>query len=276
MSVRVEGKSDQLEENINSIVKQLKDIYLDCPENIVDKFSSLFAVVIDSEDMKPIENDFFGFCLKSKEIKVKDKIIKLTPFEGRVFYKLALSLGNVVHRDIIYKFLYNNYSEKETCVKVIDVYVSKINKSIIPHQLKIESSWGFGYKLTHSIPKLYVTNPNYKITINGETRKISDFLQEKEIDYKVFWSRVRVLGWDTYKAILEPRRHNRKENYVLNRFFTHNGEKKTIGQWAKELNLNRVTVRYRINNLKWPIEKAIFFEVNNNHGRHRAKKEINK
>jgi hypothetical protein len=52
-------------------------------------------------------------------------------------------------------------------------------------------------------------------------------------------------------------RYDQANNTRRNRFIEHNGETKTISQWAREKNLYPQTLYNRINILKWPHGKAI-------------------
>ncbi len=47
---------------------------------------------------------------------------------------------------------------------------------------------------------------------------------------------------------------NNKRNTV---WLTHNGKKQTISQWSDEFGISRITIWKRINNLHWPVSKAI-------------------
>lgn len=51
---------------------------------------------------------------------------------------------------------------------------------------------------------------------------------------------------------------NNKRNNIL---LTHNGETKTIAQWAEEVGLKRRTIRARIDQYGWTIEEALFTPV---------------
>ena len=46
-------------------------------------------------------------------------------------------------------------------------------------------------------------------------------------------------------------------NTNRNHFITYKGDTKTIAQWAEEVGLNYTTLRNRINDLNWTVEKAI-------------------
>lgn len=52
---------------------------------------------------------------------------------------------------------------------------------------------------------------------------------------------------------------NNKSN---NHFVTYKGKRKTVAQWCEELNLNYGTAVYRLNKLKWSVEKV--FESTDN------------
>lgn len=60
--------------------------------------------------------------------------------------------------------------------------------------------------------------------------------------------------WATYK---EQANNTRKNHYI-----TYNGETKTLTQWAEYLNIKPKTLSARINDYKWPIEKALTEELN--------------
>jgi len=55
--------------------------------------------------------------------------------------------------------------------------------------------------------------------------------------------------WASYKQ----QANNKRNNYLLTAF----GETKTITQWANEYNISLYTIKKRIEDLSWPIEKAI-------------------
>lgn len=53
-------------------------------------------------------------------------------------------------------------------------------------------------------------------------------------------------------------------NTRVNRIIEYNGKKKTLSEWAKELNINYSTLNNRINTNKWEIQKAFSQEVRKN------------
>jgi hypothetical protein len=59
--------------------------------------------------------------------------------------------------------------------------------------------------------------------------------------------------WATYK---EQANNTRKNHYI-----TYNGETKTLTQWAEYLGIKHKTLSARINDYKWPIEKALTQKV---------------
>jgi len=46
---------------------------------------------------------------------------------------------------------------------------------------------------------------------------------------------------------------NKRSNHLI----TFNGKTQTMAQWAEEVDIGPCTLRYRINNLHWPIERAL-------------------
>lgn len=56
---------------------------------------------------------------------------------------------------------------------------------------------------------------------------------------------------------LEQQNNKRNNNYI-----THNGETKSLAEWARELGLKHNTLWHRIMVYKWPLEKAMSGEVN--------------
>jgi hypothetical protein len=53
-------------------------------------------------------------------------------------------------------------------------------------------------------------------------------------------------------ATMKRQQNNRRNNHLI----THNGETKTITEWASALGINENTLRSRIIKCKWGIEKA--------------------
>lgn len=51
--------------------------------------------------------------------------------------------------------------------------------------------------------------------------------------------------------------NNKRDNH----FIEWQRKRKTIAQWARELNINAGTLKSRINESKWPIEKALFYRM---------------
>ena len=58
-------------------------------------------------------------------------------------------------------------------------------------------------------------------------------------------------------ATLQEQSHNKRTNFRIKAF----GKEQTLTQWAQEYNMNWATLRKRIKDLKWPIEKALKTKV---------------
>lgn len=51
-------------------------------------------------------------------------------------------------------------------------------------------------------------------------------------------------------------------NLRTNRILTHNGMTQTVSVWARELGINKRTIRARLDDLGWPVEKALTATIN--------------
>ena len=59
--------------------------------------------------------------------------------------------------------------------------------------------------------------------------------------------------WSTIKQQANNRR--------TTKYITYQGETKSLSEWCELFNLKYHTIKYRLNELKWPIEKALFTPV---------------
>ena len=59
------------------------------------------------------------------------------------------------------------------------------------------------------------------------------------------------------------------KNQNKNRYITYKGDKKTISEWSRKLNMHHTLLRHRIK--KWGIEKAFTVPILNNKTRHTLK-----
>ncbi len=56
-------------------------------------------------------------------------------------------------------------------------------------------------------------------------------------------------------------RKEQARNRCNNHFLIHNGESRTISEWAEIYRINKRTLRKRIMTLKWPVHKALTFPI---------------
>lgn len=111
---------------------------------------------------------------------------------------------------------------------------------------------------TDDITQLNNTRYNRTVTFNGETHTYAEW--ERILNNGVTQSemsvRIRVLHWDTEKALLTPIQHSeRPDLYDWNEEICYNGETKTISEWCKATGISKDNYRSRIK-LGWNKERA--------------------
>lgn len=62
-------------------------------------------------------------------------------------------------------------------------------------------------------------------------------------------------------------RHEQNSNTSKNVFIEFKGERMTISEWSRELNIDRSTILYRVFKARWPLEKALTKRVPATDGR---------
>lgn len=91
------------------------------------------------------------------------------------------------------------------------------------------------------------------VEFRGKKLFLRDWAEETGIPLKVLKARIGRYGWSVERALTEPVGSPRKSSRML----THNGKTMPMVQWARELGVNYKTLKNRINNLGWPIERAL-------------------
>lgn len=75
-------------------------------------------------------------------------------------------------------------------------------------------------------------------------------LKKNGISRMMFWYRVNRLGWPVQKAATTPKVERK-------RYFTYNGQKKTLREWAEITGLPYGTLAYRVYKCRWDIAKVL-------------------
>lgn len=92
---------------------------------------------------------------------------------------------------------------------------------------------------------------NRKITINGATKTLSEWVDCYSLDYKVVQSRLNRYKWSIEEALeLKPRERDLQK-------YTYNGVTKSIAEWANEYNMEYKTLRQRLIEMNWLFEEAV-------------------
>jgi len=91
---------------------------------------------------------------------------------------------------------------------------------------------------------------SHMLTLNGETKTMSQWSDITGISIGTLWARIEGLGWSVEKALTVPL--EKKQT------ITYKGITKTISQWAKVIGVKPRTLQSRINDHGWSVEKALF------------------
>lgn len=105
----------------------------------------------------------------------------------------------------------------------------------------------------------------HTITHDGRTQTLSAWARETGIEYHTLRNRLRE-GWPTPAALTikpVPPKHT----------LTYGGRTQSLSAWAKQFNLDPTTLKQRIDELGWPIERALN-EPTHNRGQ-RTRRHIN-
>lgn len=104
------------------------------------------------------------------------------------------------------------------------------------------------------------------LTYNGETRTLWEWAQVTGISYQKLYQRVRKLKWPPEEALKKHRRLNRPRPRPHNarivvagegETFTHNGETRTIIEWARIVGIRPDKLYRRIKKLGWSLDDAL-------------------
>ena len=68
-------------------------------------------------------------------------------------------------------------------------------------------------------------------------------------------------GWDMNVKWSTAREQSTNRNSFVN-IIEFNGEKHTLQQWADKLGIKRPTLNYRVNTVKWSVEKSLTTPIN--------------
>ena len=96
------------------------------------------------------------------------------------------------------------------------------------------------------------TAQNRMVTYLGETLTLTEWAERLGVQQKVLAHRLD-RGWPLERALTKPA--NRAIS-VTTKQITHNGQTKTISQWAECLGVNRTALSSRIR-LGWDVERAL-------------------
>ena len=94
---------------------------------------------------------------------------------------------------------------------------------------------------------------NHLLEYKGEVKTISEWAEICHISPKLIEKRINVYHWPIDRALAEPS-HNK---WARNSIIEFNGQAKSIIEWADYLGINVSTLRNRLFNLQWPVERAL-------------------
>ena len=98
---------------------------------------------------------------------------RLTPQENR--FLGALATRQLATRELIMAALYHHRGVDEAEMKVIDVFACKLRKKLKPHDIKIHTVWGRGYRLDEAT-RTRLRRCSIKLNVSGAaTIKDDDF-----------------------------------------------------------------------------------------------------
>jgi DNA-binding response OmpR family regulator len=78
-------------------------------------------------------------------ITIDDRKIKLSSREAELFKRLLRAIGQAVHRETLYFSVWGDNSEVDW--KIIDVLVFRMRRKLAGTGIKIETIWGFGFRM---------------------------------------------------------------------------------------------------------------------------------
>jgi len=94
---------------------------------------------------------------------------------------------------------------------------------------------------------------NVWLTHGGRTMILADWAKELGMDKGVLRARLKEYGWTVERALTTPLNSPRKTSRML----THRGRTQPMADWAREMQMNYKTLKNRINNLGWSVERAL-------------------
>src|SRR5216684_477049 len=112
---------------------------------------------------------------------------------------------------------------------------------------RLVRGWSEERTLTTS-PKPVRAIPDLLVTLNGETRRTSEWAKTTGVNRKFLIRRLRH-GWTQEKALTAPRR-------MLAHVFTIDGISKTLPEWGRHSGINLGALHRRLR-LGWTIEKSL-------------------
>lgn len=95
------------------------------------------------------------------------------------------------------------------------------------------------------------TSRNQMMTLNGQTKCMSEWAEELGIPVQRIWARKEKLGWNDEDALRLPR---------VEKLITYKGQTMNVSQWEKHLEINNGTIRARLL-YGWTVEKALSTSV---------------
>ena len=113
--------------------------------SLIRRYFSLGASDIKTGDLKIGRVSIFD---DSKEVRVEDDLVNLTPYEYKILYLLAENPGRVFSSNEIYERVWEE--EAVDVRKIISVHISHLRDKIEINPRKpdlIKSVYGMGYKI---------------------------------------------------------------------------------------------------------------------------------
>lgn len=113
--------------------------------SLIRRYFSLGASNIQTGDLKIGRVSIFD---KSKEVRVEDEVVSLTPYEYKILYLLMKNPGRVFSSNEIYESVWEE--EAINVRKIISVHVSHLRDKVEINPRKpdlIKSVYGMGYKI---------------------------------------------------------------------------------------------------------------------------------
>lgn len=90
------------------------------------------------------------------------------------------------------------------------------------------------------------TKSNFRITVNGETKTVSEWAKHSSVPSYVIRARIHNHKWPHKKAIFSP----------VGKQLFYKGKIKTLTEWCQHLGLNYFKVQQRLKKLGWNIQRA--------------------